>query len=73
MVQNLLWRWCKMKYEVTFAMCHCETAIVELEPEDIEGLSEKEIYALVEEEGRKIVVTESGFEVDSMIDFNEMD
>lgn len=62
-----------MKYEVTFAMCHCETAIVELEPEDIEGLSEKEIYALVEEEGRKIVVTESGFEVDSMIDFNEMD
>lgn len=62
-----------MKYEVTFAMCHCETAIVELEPEDIEGLSDKEIYALVEEEGRKIVVSESGFEVDSMIDFNELD
>lgn len=62
-----------MKYEVTFAMCHCETAIVELEPEDIEGLSEKEIYALVEEEGRKTVVSESGFEVDSMIDFNELD
>ena len=62
-----------MKYEVTFAMCHCETAIVELEPEDIEGLSEKEIYALVEEEGRKTVVSESGFDVDSMIDFNELD
>ena len=44
----------KMKYEVIFAMCHCESALVELEPEDIEGLSEREIDALVEEEGRKI-------------------
>lgn len=62
-----------MKYEVTFAMCHCETAIVELEPEDIEGLSEKEIYTLVEEEGRKIVTTESGFDVDEMIELYEID
>lgn len=62
-----------MKYEVTFAMCHCETTIVELEPEDIEGLSESEIYALVEEEGRKIVVIESGFEVDEMVELCEID
>ena len=61
-----------MKYEVTFAMCHCETAIVELEPEDIEGLSENEIYALVEEEGRKIVTIESGFDVDEMVELYEM-
>jgi hypothetical protein len=63
----------KMKYEVTFAMCHCETAIVELEPEDIEGLSEDEIYALVEEEGRELVTRESGFDVDEMVELCEID
>ena len=62
-----------MKYEVTFAMCHCETAIVELEPEDIEGLSENEIYALVEEEGRKLVTCESGFDVDEMVELYEVE
>ena len=62
-----------MKYEVTFAMCHCETAIVELEPEDIEGFSEEEIYALVEEKGRKIVTTDSGFDVDEMVELYEID
>ena len=62
-----------MKYEVTFAMCHSETAIVELEPEDIEGLSEDEIYALVEEEGRKLVAYESGFDVDEMVELCEID
>lgn len=61
-----------MKYEVTFAMCHCETAIVELEPEDIEGLSENEIYALVEEQGKKLVTSESGFDVDEMIELCEI-
>ena len=62
-----------MKYEVTFAMCHCEMAIVELEPEDIEGLSEEEIYALVEEEGRKLVTRESSFDVDEMVELCEVD
>ena len=62
-----------MKYEVTFAMCHCETAMVELEPEDIKGLSEEEIYALVEEEGGKIVTHESGFDVDEMVELYEID
>lgn len=37
------------KYEVNFAMCHCETTVVELEEEDIEGKTEGEIEALVEE------------------------
>ena len=62
-----------MKFEVTFTMCHCETAVVELEPEDIEGLSENEIYALVEEQGRKIVTTDSGYDVDEMVELFELD
>lgn len=62
-----------MKYEVTFAMCHCETTIVELELEDIKGLSEEEIYALVEEKGRTIVTHESGFDVDEMVELYEID
>ena len=62
-----------MRFEVTFAMCHCETAMIELEPEDIEGLSETEIYALVEEQGRKIVTTESGCEVDELVEIYELD
>jgi hypothetical protein len=37
-----------MKYEVCFAMCHCEYADVELDEEDIEGKSEEEIKVLVE-------------------------
>ena len=63
-----------MKYEVTFAMCHCETVIVELEPEDIdEDTSEDEICALVEEKGRKLATSESGFEVDEMIELYEIE
>ena len=38
-----------MKYEVNFAMCHCETTVVELEEKDIEGKTEGEIEDLVEE------------------------
>ena len=62
-----------MKYEVTFAMCHSETAIVELTPEDIDGLSENEILALVEEEGREIVTDDSGFDVDEMVELYKLD
>lgn len=38
-----------MKYEVNFAMCHCEITEVELDEEDIQGKTEDEIEALVEE------------------------
>ena len=62
-----------MKYEVIFAMCHCESALVELEPEDIEGLSEREIDALVEEEGRKIVAANSSFDIDEIVEICEVD
>ena len=62
-----------MKYEVVFAMCHCESAIVELEPEEIEGLSEAEIDFLVEEKGREIVARESSFDIDEVIEICEAD
>ena len=35
------------KYEVCFAMCHCEYTTVELDEEDIEGKTEDEIKVLV--------------------------
>ena len=37
-----------MKYEVCFAMCHCEYTEVELDEEDIKEKSEGEIESLVE-------------------------
>ena len=39
----------KKRYEVCFSMCHCESTNVELDEEDIEGKSEKEIEVLVED------------------------
>lgn len=39
----------KKKYEVSFAMCHCESTTVELEEEDIKDKTEGEVEALVEE------------------------
>ena len=36
------------KYEICFAMCHCESTNVELDEEDIKGKTEGEIEALVE-------------------------
>lgn len=62
-----------MKYEIVFAMCHCETALVELEPEDIEGLSESEIDDLIEEKGREIVSAQSEFDIDEVVEICEVD
>ena len=39
----------KKRYEVCFSMCHCEYTNVELDEEDIEGKTESEIEALVED------------------------
>lgn len=36
------------KFEVCFAMCHCEYTNVELDEKDIKGKTEGEIEALVE-------------------------
>jgi hypothetical protein len=62
-----------MKYEVVFAMCHCETALVELEPEEIKGLSEREINDLIEEKGRDIISTQSSFDIEDIIEICEVD
>lgn len=35
------------KYDICFSMCHCEYTTVELDEEDIQGLSEDEIKTLI--------------------------
>jgi hypothetical protein len=62
-----------MKYEVVFAMCDCESAIVELEPEEIKGLSEREIDDLIEEKGRDMISTQSSFDIEDIIEICEVD
>ena len=57
-----------MKYEVTFAMCHCETVVVELDEEDVQGLSDDEIVELAEQEARDTIKRESEFDVDDLVD-----
>ena len=58
-----------MKYEVTFAMCHCESTIVNLDEEDIQDLSDYEIENLVEEIARRQIRNEySMYEVDDLIE-----
>lgn len=57
-----------MKYEVTFAMCHCESTIVNLDEEDIQDLSDYEIENLVEEIARRQICNECPmYEVDDLI------
>ena len=36
-----------MKYEVNFAMCHCESTVVELDEEDIKDKNKDEIKDLI--------------------------
>ena len=60
------------KYEVNFAMCHCETTVVELEKEDIKDKTEGEIEALVEEIAWRQIRQEcTEYEPDEIIEIAE--
>lgn len=63
-----------MKYEVTFAMCHSETTVVELEEEDIKDKTEGEIEAFVEEIAwRQIRREYTEYEPDEIIEIAEVE
>lgn len=63
-----------MKYEVTFAMCHCETTEVELDEEDIERKSEGEIEALVESLAWRQIRQEcTEYDADEIIETRKME
>ena len=63
-----------MEYEVVFSMCHCESTMVRLDEEDIEGKSEEEIEALVESLARKQIRQEvTEWEAEEMIEIIEME
>ena len=62
-----------MEYEVCFSMCHCETTVVTLEEEDIEGKTEGEIEALVESLAREQIRQEvTEWEVEDMIEMRKV-
>jgi hypothetical protein len=64
----------KMRYRVTFSMCHCEITEVELDEEDIEGKSEGEIEALVEGLARRQIRQEcTEYDAEDMIEMEEME
>lgn len=61
-----------MEYEVKFAMCHCETTIVELDEEDIKDKTEKEIKDLIEEIAWQQIKQEcTEYEPDEVIEIEE--
>lgn len=63
-----------MKYGVIFSMCHCETTEVELDAEDIEGLEEEEIKALVESKAWDRIREEcTDYDAEDLIEIIEME
>ena len=63
-----------MKYEVNFAMCHCESTIVELEEEDIIDKTKDEIEDLVEEIAWQQIRQEcTKYEPEEIIEIAEVD
>lgn len=64
----------KKRYEVCFSMCHCETTSVELDEEDIEGKSEKEIEALVEDMAWEQIKREvTDYDPEEIIEIEELE
>lgn len=62
------------RYEVCFAMCHCETTVVELEEEDIADKAVDEIGAMVEEIAWRQIRQEcTGYDADEVIEIAEVD
>ena len=63
-----------MEYEVCFSMCHCETTVVTLEEEDIEGKTKEEIEALVEILARRQIRQEvTEWEADDLIEMRKVE
>lgn len=63
-----------MEYEVCFSMCHCETTVVSLEEEDIEGKTKEEIEALVEILARRQIRQEvTEWEADDLIEMRKVE
>jgi hypothetical protein len=63
-----------IKYEVCFAMCHCEYTNVELDEEDIEGKTEGEIEALVESLAWRQIKQEcTEYDPDEIIEINKVE
>lgn len=64
----------KKKYEVCFAMCHCESTIVELDEEDIEEKTEGEIEALVESLAWRQIRQEcTSYDAKEIVEIEELD
>lgn len=64
----------KKKYEVCFAMCHCEYTTVELDEEDIEGKTEDEVKALVRKQAWYQISREcTGYEPEEIIEIEEIE
>lgn len=62
----------KKRYEVFFQMCHYEYTEVELDEEDIEGKTEGEIEALVENMAWRQIRREcTGYEPEKIIEIIE--
>lgn len=62
-----------MEYEVIFSMCHCETVKVELEPDEVEGLSTEEIKELIEQKAWETIRIEcTEYEAEDIIEVNEI-
>jgi len=63
-----------MEYEVCFSMCHCETTVVSLEEEDIEGKTKEEIEALIEILARRQIRQEvTEWEADDLIEMRKVE
>lgn len=63
-----------MEYEVCFSMCHCETTVVTLEEEDIEGKTEGEIEILIEELAREQIRQEvTEWDAEDMIEIRKVE
>lgn len=63
-----------MEYEVCFSMCHCESTVVSLEEEDIEGKTKEEIEALVEILARRQIRQEvTEWEADDLIEMRKVE
>lgn len=62
------------KYEICFAMCHCEYTTVELDEEDIEGKTEDEIKVLVRKQAWHQIRRECReYEPEEIIEITEED
>lgn len=61
------------KFEVCFAMCHCEYTEVELDEEDIEDKTEEEINYLVERIAWKQIRQEcTEYDAEDIIEIEEI-